>query len=113
MNKSTINFDDFQKLDLRVGKILEAFEVEESEKLIRMRVSFGELGERIIFAGIRKWYEPKDLEGKNFTFVFNLEPKKMMGEESQGMIIAAETGDGEVCVLITPDKDIPAGTKVC
>ena len=107
-----INYDDFSKTDLRVGKIENAEEVEGSEKLIKMEVDFGDLGKRIIFAGIRKWYQPDDLKEKFFIFVFNLEPKKIMGEDSQGMILAAEEEDGENCVLLVPDKNIYPGTKV-
>lgn len=110
--KNTISFEDFSKIDLRVGKIIEAKEVEGSEKLIRLAVDFGSLGERIIFAGIKKWYKAEDLVGKLFVFVFNLEPRPMFGEESQGMIVAAETDEGEECVLLIPDKEIAPGTKV-
>ena len=108
----TITIDDFAKIDFRVGKITEALEVPESHKLLRLKVSFGELGERIIFSAIKKWYAPVDLEGKSFVFVFNLESRKMVGEESQGMIVAAETEDGEDCVLVTTEKVIAPGTRV-
>ena len=109
---TNVNYDDFSKIDLRVGKVETAEVVEGSEKLIKMQVDFGDLGKRVIFAGIRKWYQPDDLQDKTFIFVFNLEPKKIMGEESQGMILAAEEEDGENCVLLVPDKNIPPGTKV-
>lgn len=107
-----ITFDDFKKLELRVGKVVLAENIEGADTLIRLKVSFGELGERTILSGIKKWYTPKDLEGKNFIFIVNLEPKKMMGEESQGMILAAEDESGENCVLLVPDSDIAPGTKV-
>lgn len=108
----TINIDDFRRINFRVGKVTEALEVPKSSKLLKLKVSFGDLGERIIFSAIKKWYVPSDLEGKNFVFVFNLEPRKMMGEESQGMIVAAETEDGKDCVLLIPEKEIAPGTKV-
>jgi methionine--tRNA ligase beta chain len=108
----TITIDDFAKIDFRVGKVVEALEVPESNKLLRLKVFFGDLGERIIFSAIKKWYEPSDLEKKSFVFVFNLESRKMMGEESQGMIVAAETEDGADCVLLIPEKEIAPGTKV-
>jgi len=107
-----VNYDDFSKIDLRVGKVETAEVVEKSEKLIKIQADFGELGKRVIFAGIRKWYQPDDLKEKLLIFVFNLEPKKIMGEESRGMVLAAEDEDGENCVLLVPDKNIPPGTKV-
>ena len=107
-----ISFDEFSKLDFRVGRVLEAVNVEESDKMIRLVVDFGELGQRTIFTAIRKWYKAKELIGKLYVFIFNLEPRAMFGEESQGMIIAAETDDGEECVLLVPDKKIAPGSKV-
>lgn len=106
------SIDDFSKLDLRVGKVIEAELIKDADTLIRLRVNFGPLGERTILSGIKKWYSPKDLKGKNYIFVFNLEPKKMMGEESQGMILAAEDEDSENCVLLAPESDIAPGTRV-
>lgn len=111
-NDQKIKFEDFSKIDFRVGKVIKAENIEGAETLIRLKVDFGELGERIILSGIKKWYKPKDLEGKNYIFVFNLEAKKMMGEESQGMIMAAESKDAKECVLLVPDKEIPPGTRV-
>lgn len=108
----TITIDDFTKIDMRVGKVVEAIEVPESRKLLRLKVDFGPLGERIVFTGIRKWYAASDLDGKNFVFLFNLEPRAMMGEESQGMIMAAEDESGENCVLLIPEKGIDLGSKI-
>lgn len=107
-----IAIDDFSKIDIRVGKVIEATLVPESSKLIKLRVSFGNLGERTIFAGIKAWYKTKDLTGKNFVFVYNLKPKPIMGGESQGMMMAAEDESEKECVLLIPDKDIPEGTRV-
>ena len=111
-NDNKIMFADFSKIDFRVGRVVKAENIEGADTLIRLKVDFGNLGERTILSGIKKWYNPGDLEGKNYIFVFNLEPKKMMGEESQGMVIAAESENGEECVLLVPDKDIAPGTKV-
>lgn len=106
-----ITFADFQKVDIRVGKVIHATDVAGSEKLLRLEVDFGEIGSRIIFSGIKPMYGPADLEGKLFTFVVNLEPKKMMGEESQGMILEALDGDE---YKITPlREDITPGSKMC
>lgn len=108
----TITIDDFAKIEFRVGKIKEALDVEASPKLVRLVVDFGSEGERVVFSGIKKWYKPEDLVGNNYVFVFNLAPRKMMGEESQGMIMAAEDGGSEVCRLLTPDDEIAPGTRV-
>lgn len=108
----TVTYGDFSKLDFRVGKVVEAQDIEGATSLIRLVVDFGPLGEKTILSGIKKWYAAQDLEGKSFVFLFNLEPKKLMSEESQGMILAAEDESGEDCVLIVPDKSIAPGTKV-
>lgn len=89
--KPTIQYDDFTKLDIRIGTVINCEEKEGSEKLLRLTVDFGELGTRNILSGIKQWYKPSDLKDKQFAFVFNLAPRKMMGEESQGMILAAES----------------------
>lgn len=113
-----INFDDFAKIDLRVGTILEAEEVEGSEKLIKQIVDFGELGKKQVLSGIKKWYKPSQLVGKQFVYVFNLEPRKMMGLDSEGMILATDTKkpypiSGSLrAVLIKPSSKVPAGTKL-
>jgi methionine--tRNA ligase beta chain len=109
---STIGIEDFSKVEIRIGKVKEVRDIKESEKLIKLIVDFGEKGEKTIFAGIKKWYQPRDLEGKLLTFVYNLEPRKMMDDMSEGMMLAAETEDGETCVLLIPDKDISPGTRV-
>ena len=112
----TINFKDFAKVDIRVGKIVEASIPEGSEKLIRQVVDFGEeVGRRIIFSGIKAFYNPEDLVGRQACYVINLEPRPMMGEESQGMLVAAapEDDDGNMgCAILSPDKPVVNGTKV-
>ena len=110
--KDEVTFDDFSKIDFRVVKIVKAENIEGADTLLRLTVDFGELGERTILSGIKKWYKSQDLEGGSYIFVFNLKPKKMMGEESQGMIMAAESKDGEDCVLLVPDKKVPPGSWV-
>src|SRR4030042_1016088 len=97
--KDSVSFDDFSKIDFRVGKVVKAENIEGADTLMRLTVDFGSLGERVILSGIKKWYKPKDLKGGSFIFVFNLEPKKMLGEESQGMIMAAEGGASENCLI--------------
>ena len=105
----TISFDDFKKLDIRIGKILSAEKVENSNKLLKLEVDFG-AEKRQILAGIAKFYEPKALVGKECPFAFNLEPKKLGELESQGMILAV--GDGESFALLHPHAPIMAGAKI-
>ncbi|HAV15579.1 MAG TPA: methionine--tRNA ligase [Candidatus Pacebacteria bacterium] len=109
--KSSIAYADFDKLDIRVGTVIEASAPEWSAKLIRYVVDFGEtIGKRVLFSGIRKWYAPEDLIGKQYCFVVNLEPKKMGEEESQGMMIMADTEKGPI---LTPfSQPVPNGTGV-
>lgn len=104
-----ISFDDFAKVELRVGTILEAEEVEGSEKLIKQIVDFGELGKRQILSGIKQWYKPSQLVGKQFVYVVNLEPRKMMGLESEGMILATDT---KKPYPLKPLSKVSAGVKI-
>jgi methionine--tRNA ligase beta chain len=105
-----ISFDEFQKLDLRVGKIIEANQVPGSRNLIRMIVDFG-TEKRQAVAGLLQWYKPEDLVGKKGAFILNLQRRKLMGVESQCMIFAAEDDKGNVVVL-QPEKDIAEGSKI-
>ncbi len=91
--KKDIEFEDFMKLDLRAGKILTAEKIEKSNKLLKMTVDIG-LEERTIVSGIAKDFNPEDLPGQKVSVVANLAPKKLMGVESQGMILMSETPDG-------------------
>lgn len=103
-----ISFDDFSKVELRVGTVLEAEEVDGSDKLIKQIVDFGD-EKRQILSGIKKWYKPEDLVGKQFIYVTNLEPRMMMGLESAGMLLATDT---EKPMPIKPSKKVPAGVKL-
>ncbi len=107
--KEIITIDDFIKLDLRVGKVANCEIKEDSDKLLRLTVDFGEEGTRTILSAIREWYEPAELLGKQFVFVFNLAPRMMRGEESQGMILAAE---GERPIPIAPIQDVILGSSI-
>ncbi len=111
MIKDNIAYDDFVKLDIRAGKIVAASAPEWSEKLIRYEIDFGdEVGKRVLFSGIRKWYSPEDLVGKLVPVVVNLAPKKMGEEESQGMTIMADTEDGAIMIFL--DEKIKPGSVV-
>jgi len=105
-----IPFDEFQKLDLRIGKVIEANQIPGSRNLIRMIVDFGS-EKRQAVAGLLQWYKPESLVGKKFAFVLNLQRRKFMGVESQCMILAAEDGKGNV-VCLQPEKDITEGSKI-
>lgn len=105
-----ITFEEFQKIDMRVGKITEANQIPGSRNLIRMIVDFG-TEKRQAVAGLLQWYKPEDLVGKKYAFILNLQRKKFMGVESQCMILAAEDGKGNV-VALQPEKDISVGSKI-
>jgi len=105
-----ISFEEFQKLDLRVGKILEANQIPGSRNLIRMIVDFG-TEKRQAVAGLLQWYKPETLVGKKCAFILNLQRRKFMGVESQCMILAAEDEKGNVVVL-QPEKDIAEGSRI-
>lgn len=105
-----ITYDDFKKLDLRIAEITEAIRIKNSEKLIMLKLNVGELGERQIVAGIGSVYEPEILVGKQIVIVTNLEPKKLMGHESQGMLLAVSDELGPV--LIVPESEVKSGTMI-
>ena len=104
-----INFEEFQKIDLRIGKIIEAEKIEGTDKLLKLKVDLGE-EKRQLVAGIAKFYQPEDLIGKEIVVVANLEPKNLRGVESQGMLLAADV-EGKP-VLLKPDQEVPPGTKI-
>ena len=111
-----INYDDFSKIELKVAKVLEAVRVEGSDKLLKLQVSVGdknEAGESInrqILAGVGKFYEPEALIGKEIIIVVNLEPRKLMGEESNGMLLAGSDENG--ISLLTPDREMTPGSGI-
>lgn len=112
--KDIVSYVDFSKLDLRVGEILLAVEVPGSDKLLELRVQFGdEIGERTIYAGIKRWYSAEEVAGRKLIFVVNLAPKifKILDREytSEGMLMAAGVDEA---VLYHFDEDLPPGTSV-
>ena len=109
--KSTINYTDLEKLDIRVGRIEKVEDVEKSDNLVRLIVNFGEF-KRTILVGMKKEREnPKEIEGKQALFVVNLEPKKMMGEISEGMLFDIGYENGIIPVLAVPEKEVPDGVS--
>ena len=104
-----ITFDDFKKIELKIARITEAEEVAGAEKLLKLQIDLG--GEkRQIVAGIKKSYQSKDLIGREIVVVVNLEPRMVMGIESNGMLLAASGDNGPV--LLGPDQDVPPGSGV-
>ncbi|HEB41973.1 MAG TPA: methionine--tRNA ligase [Candidatus Dependentiae bacterium] len=106
-----ITINDLAKIELLVGTIQECHVVPESEKLLQLKVNFGEKGDRQILAGIKKWYQPQDLVGKQGVFVFNLKPRTMLGLESQGMMLCAQDSTG-LFQLVTVTAPVPDGTQL-
>jgi len=104
-----INYDDFKKIEMKVAKIITAERVEGSEKLLRLDIDLG--GEqRQLVAGIGKSYNPEDLAGKKIVVVVNLEPRKLMGFESNGMLLAAHDEAGPI--LLVPDGEAVPGAGI-
>lgn len=104
-----INFEEFQKIDLRIAKVISAEKIKDSEKLLKLEIDISKEKKQII-AGISKFYEPKELIGREVVVVVNLEPRTLMGLESQGMVLAAS--DEGRPILLKPDKEVPPGTKI-
>lgn len=104
-----ISFKEFKKVEMRVGRIKKVEEIPNSKKLLKLKVDIGG-EEKQAIAGIKNYYKPEELEGKQFVFVTNLEPAKLMGELSEIMILAAVEGDK--VVLIKPEKEVSEGTLI-
>ena len=114
--KEEITYEDFTKLDIRIGHILTAEMVPDTDKLIKCTIDFGEgIGKRTIVSGIREWYEPEQLVGKRLPYLINLAPRNLRGVMSEGMLLAAalvdESGQRSLA-LLESTADIPAGTTI-
>ena len=105
-----IDINHFAAVDLRIGTILECVEVEKSDRLLRMQVDFGALGMRQILSGVKKYFKPEDLIGKQATFVVNFAPRAMMGFESHGMMLTAEGAQG--FAVLTPSSPVENGSGI-
>lgn len=106
----SISYSDFQKLDLRIGKIENVEEVEGLEKLYKLTVDLGEREKRTLLAGIKETHQPYELLGKLIVVVANLEPREIRGIKSEGMLLAAVAGDKPV--LLIPEEEVKPGSKV-
>ena len=112
-DKPVVTYDDFAKLDLRVGRVLEVAEHPNADRLYVLKVDLGS-EQRQVVAGLRLYTPPEGLLGKDIVIVANLEPRKMRGVESQGMLLAASHGEGDArqVVIITPDAPVPSGSPI-
>src|SRR5438477_10568425 len=109
--KPAITFADLDRIDVRVGTILSVDDVEGSNKLLKLTVDFGD-HRRSILAGMKQEREkPREIEGRQALFVVNLEPKKMMGETSEGMLLDIGYADGVTPALAIPEERVPNGTR--
>jgi methionyl-tRNA synthetase len=108
--KAEISFDDFSKLDIRIGKILNAERVEKSKKLLKLQVDTG-IDTRTVMSGIAEHFSPEEMIGKQVTLLVNLAPRKIMGVESQGMILMAEDKDGSL-KLLSPSGEVAPGAVI-
>jgi len=106
-----ISFSDWEKLDLRVGRILKVEDIEGADKLYKLTIDIGS-EKRIICAGIKENYSKEELKGKKVIVFVNLAPRKLKGIESQGMILAACNEDESEVILLVPEKDIEVGAKI-
>ena len=109
LRMTTITFDEFKKVELRTARVKAVEDVPGSEKLYKITLDVGG-EERVVLGGLKPYYTKEELMGKTVIMVYNLQPKKMFGMESQGMLLAVEK-DGVVS-LLTTDKDMPSGLKV-
>jgi methionyl-tRNA synthetase len=110
--ENIIEFSDFEKLDLRVAEIKEVEDIEGADKLYKLSIDVGELGERIICAGIKEHYSKEDLQGMKIVIVANLAPRKMRGIESQGMLLAASDKEHSKVLLVSPGDKAEPGMSV-
>ena len=109
VSMDTITFEEFKKVEIRMGKVIKAEKVENADKLLKLQVDFGEF-QRQIVSGIAESFTPEELVGKKLPFIVNLEYRKFRGEESQGMLMAIDALDKTV--LLEPASEVAEGTEV-
>ncbi len=109
-SQTNISFEDFKRIDARVGTITQVERVPRTEKLYKILVDLGPLGIRQTVSSLIGYYEPDQLVGKRVVFLYNLKPSKFSGEVSQGMLLAAEEGDK--LALLTIDREVPNGSRM-
>lgn len=111
MTEGIISYEDFEKLDLRVGEIIKVEEIAGADKLYKLTIDIGE-ETRTVCAGIKQYYSRDELKGKKIILLANLAPRKLKGIESQGMILAAVSDDENEVVLLSPESEIEVGAKI-
>lgn len=109
-DKPTIEYEDFTKLDMRIGTVIAAEMVPETDKLIKCTIDFGTFGTRTIVSGIAQWKKPEDLIGRQLPYVVNLAPRMLRSVESQGMLLAASDESG--VALLQVERPVESGTKL-
>ena len=107
-----IDFEDFKKIELKVGKILEVSRVEGADKLYKLQVDVVEELPRQIVSGIVPYYTEEELMGRLIVVCTNLKPAKFRGEQSDGMLLAASSDDESICIVLSPEKEIAPGSKI-
>ena len=105
-----VTYEDFAKLDIRIGTVQAAELVPETDKLIKCTIDFGDFGVRTIVSGIAQWKQPEDIIGTQLPYIVNLAPRVIRGIESQGMLLAGSDDAG--LVLVRPERAAPSGTKL-
>lgn len=112
-NITTVNFADWEKLDLRVAKIIKVEDIEGADKLYKLQIDVGkEIGKRTICAGLKPYYKKEQLKGRKIIYFSNLKPRMLKGIESQGMLLAASTDDHKKVSLLQPDAEIEVGSII-
>ena len=109
--KPEISYDDFGKLDIRVGTVIAAEQIPDTDKLLKCTVDFGDFGMRTIVSGIALFRKPEEIIGKQLPYIVNLAPRMLRGVESQGMLLAASPG-GDGLALLIPDSPVLNGTRL-
>ena len=109
---NTISFDEWKKLEMKVGKILKVERVPKTDKLYKLQVDIDEEKPRQIITGLVPYYSEEELKDRKIIVLTNLEPAKFKREVSEGMLLCAESDDGSKCILLTVEKDIEAGTLI-
>lgn len=112
MAEGIISFKEWEKLDLRVGKIVRVEDIAGADKLYQLEVDLGTFGKRVLVAGLKDYYKKDELKGKLIIVFINLEPRIMRGIKSEGMLLAAVSNDHKKIFLISPEKDIELGSKI-
>jgi len=108
--KEVIAYDDFMKMDIRTGTILEAEKVPKTKKLLKLKIDTG-IDKRTVVSGIAEFYEPENIIGRKVSILVNLAPRQLKGIESQGMILMAEDKDGKLC-FVSPTEDFSNGSEI-